>query len=542
LDNHQIPNWKRNLVLVAKNTFVWLYQLSQQLNQQISRLDQIPIEELLKLKEFGVNGIWLIGIWERSQASKKIKTLYGFHDASASAYSILSYRITEKLGGRKSYLKFRENARSAGIKIGCDMVPNHTGLDSPWLIQHPDWYIEANTNPSDAFIFTSPDLSPDNAIEIRIENGYYDQVGAAEVFLYKECKSNKERFIYHGNDGTSMPWNDTAQLNYLLPEVRDAVRKTIIRIAADFDIIRLDAAMTLTRQHFKRLWFPGDDNQRCIPTRENDRMSDAQFDNLMPEEFWEQVVNDINAHEPDTLLLAEAFWLMEGYFIQQIGMDLVYNSAFMHMMAQEKNSEFRDFLHKMVSLQPDALEHLVNYQTTPDEESAIELFGETEKYFGVCTLLCTLPGLPMFGHGQLEGYREKYGMDYLLPNLQETPNNSLIEKHMQWISPILKYRNLFSSSNNFKMHDMVDQNGNIIEDMIIFTNSHSGKNGLVVFNNSPHPYQGTINMDEIIPSLHKIHLESLRAEDTRMIKTSFNHSSNSIHLDSPPYSSDVFLF
>ncbi len=31
------------------------------------------------------------------------------------------------------------------------------------------------------------------------------------------------RYIYHGNDGTTMPWNDTAQLNYLLPVVREAI-------------------------------------------------------------------------------------------------------------------------------------------------------------------------------------------------------------------------------------------------------------------------------------------------------------------------------
>jgi len=131
--------WKKNLVLVAKNTYVWLHQLSQKYGRSITLLDQIPIEELESLKNFGINGIWLIGIWERSQASRKIKTLYGYENAAASAYSIISYTIAESLGGRKSFLKFRDNAHSVGLKIGCDMVPNHTGLDSPWLVHHPDW-------------------------------------------------------------------------------------------------------------------------------------------------------------------------------------------------------------------------------------------------------------------------------------------------------------------------------------------------------------------------------------------------------------------
>jgi hypothetical protein len=47
-----------------------------------------------------------------------------------------------------------------------------------------------------------------------------------------------------------MPWNDTAQLNYLLPEVREAVIQTIIHVARNFPIIRFDAAMTLAKNTF----------------------------------------------------------------------------------------------------------------------------------------------------------------------------------------------------------------------------------------------------------------------------------------------------
>ena len=36
-----------------------------------------------------------------------------------------------------------------------------------------------------------------------------------------------------------MPWNDTAQLNYLNPEVRETVIQTILHVARKFPIIRL---------------------------------------------------------------------------------------------------------------------------------------------------------------------------------------------------------------------------------------------------------------------------------------------------------------
>ena len=57
----------------------------------------------------------------------------------------------------------------------------------------------------------------------------------------------------------------------------------------------------------------------------------------------------------------------------------------------------------------------------PDEETAVAQFGSGDKYFGVCTMMATMPGLPMFGHGQLEGFTEKYGMEYRRAYRDESP-------------------------------------------------------------------------------------------------------------------------
>ena len=61
----------------------------------------------------------------------------------------------------------------------------------------------------------------------------------------------------------------------------------------------------------------------------------------MPDEFWREVVDRVAAEAPDTLLLAEAFWLMEGYFVRTLGMHRVYNSAFMNMLRDEENAKYR---------------------------------------------------------------------------------------------------------------------------------------------------------------------------------------------------------
>ena len=485
-------NWKQNIVLIAKNTFVWLYQLSDKYNKPIKHLDQIPIEELESLRSFGVNGLWLIGIWERSPASKNIKELYGKKNAIASAYSIYNYRITNDLGGENAYLKLKTKANDAGLKLGCDMVPNHTGIDSPWVIDHPDWFIQTERNPSSGFEYNSPNLSSDPRAEIRIEEGYFTQTGAAEVFQFRYNSSGKNNYIYHGNDGTSMPWNDTAQLNYLNQKTRTAVREVILDVAGKFDIIRLDAAMTLTRQHYKRLWFPYIGGTKFIPTRGNHNMDDLDFDDQMPQEFWVEVLNDIQEKQPDTLLIAEAFWLMEGFFIQHLGMDRVYNSAFMNLLRDEENEKFRQFIKDMIAIDPLFLERLVNYQSTPDEESAINQFGNKEKYFSICTLLATMPGLPMFGHGQFEGYKERYGMDFLQPHLKETPDEDLLKRHKELIQPLLENRSKYSCSKNFRLHDFHYLNGKINNNVIAYSNQNNNYQSLVIYNNADRQSDGFI--------------------------------------------------
>ena len=110
---------------------------------------------------------------------------------------------------------------------------------------------------------------------------------------------------------------------------------------------------------------------------------------------------------PDTLLLAEAFWMMESYFVRTLGMHRVYNSAFMNLLRDEDNARFRELLKKSLEFDPQIVKRYVNFMNNPDERTAVDQFGKGDKYFGICTLLATLPGLPMIGHGQFEGYTEK---------------------------------------------------------------------------------------------------------------------------------------
>ena len=80
-----------------------------------------------------------------------------------------------------------------------------------------------------------------------------------------------------------------------MPEVREAVIQTILAVARRFPIIRFDAAMTLAKLHFQRLWFPSPGTGGAIPSRAEFGMTKEQFDQLMPVEFWREVVDRVAA-------------------------------------------------------------------------------------------------------------------------------------------------------------------------------------------------------------------------------------------------------
>jgi len=470
----QDKDWMPRLVLIAKNSYVWLDQLSRKYQRAINHLNDIPDEELEILKQRGITGLWLIGLWERSLASRKIKQMLGSSDAVASAYSLMDYQIASDLGGWQALQDLRWRAWQHGIRLSADMVPNHMGIDSNWVVEHPGWFLSLPYSPYPNYSFNGPDLSNDSRVGIQVEDHYYDKTDAAVVFKRSDRWTGDSMYIYHGNDGTSMPWNDTAQLDFSKADVREAVIQTILHVARNFPIIRFDAAMTLAKKHVQRLWFPEPGQGGAIPSRAEHGLTREQFDAAIPNEFWREVVDRVAAEVPDTLLLAEAFWLMEGYFVRTLGMHRVYNSAFMHMLRDEDNAKYRQVMKNTLEFDPQVLKRYVNFMNNPDEKTAAEQFGTQDKYFGVCTLLVTLPGLPMFGHGQIEGYREKYGMEYRYAKWQESIDEGLVKGHDWRIWPLTHRRYLFAEVENFLLYDFFTPEGYVNEDVFAYSNLFRG--------------------------------------------------------------------
>jgi glycosidase len=477
-------DWMPRTVMIAKSTLVWLHQLSEKYGRSIARLDQIPDDELDILASRGFTALWLIGIWERSPASRRIKQVCGNPEAAASAYSLFDYDIAENLGGWGALANLRERAWYRGLRLASDMVPNHTGMDSRWVNERPDLFLQRRDCPFPGYSFNGENLSGHPGVGVYLEDRYYSKTDAAVVFKRVDFGSGETRYIYHGNDGTSMPWNDTAQIDFLNPEARAAVMEKILNVAKNFPIIRFDAAMVLAKKHIRRLWYPEPGSGGDIPSRAENALSREDFDRAIPNEFWREVVDLCAKEAPDTLLLAEAFWMLEGYFVRTLGMHRVYNSAFMNMLKREENAKYRSTIKNTQEFDPEILRRFVNFLNNPDEETAVAQFGRGDKYFGVCTMMVTMPGLPMFGHGQVEGFEEKYGMEYHRSYWKESPDQALVERHEREIFPVMKKRYLFAGAESFLLYDLFGDSGAVNENVFAYSNRCGREAALVLYNNA----------------------------------------------------------
>ena len=111
-----------------------------------------------------------------------------------------------------------------------------------------------------------------------------------------------------------------------------------------------------------------------------------------------------------------------------------------------------------------------------------------------------MPGLPMFGHGQIEGFEEKYGMEYRRAYRDEFPDGFLVGRHEYEIFPLMKRRALFSGSEQFRLYDLYCDGGSVNENVFAYSNrawiNGREEKALIFFNNSYYETSGWINVSD----------------------------------------------
>lgn len=90
-------------------------------------------DELPRLKDLGVDIVWLMPIHPISELNRK--------GTLGSYYAVKDYKAVNPEFGTFDDLKdLVARAHALGMKVIIDEVCNHSGCDNPWVTEHPDFY------------------------------------------------------------------------------------------------------------------------------------------------------------------------------------------------------------------------------------------------------------------------------------------------------------------------------------------------------------------------------------------------------------------
>jgi hypothetical protein len=105
-----------------------------------------------------------------------------------------------------------------------------------------------------------------------------------------------------------------------------------------------------------------------------------------------------------------------------------------------------------------------------------------------------MPGLPMFGHGQIEGFGEKYGMEYRRAYWDEQPDQEMIGRHEREIFPLLHRRHLFAGVCDFMLYDFFGPDGKVNENVFAYSNRHDEERALILYHNKYAEARGWVRL------------------------------------------------
>jgi hypothetical protein len=360
------------------NTRVWLTELSRRLGRPVT-LDDVPDAELDRLAAQGFDWVWLLSVWRTGEAGRRVsranaewrrefeETLPDLQedDIAGSGFAITGYTVADPLGGNEALARLRVRLAARGMRLMLDFVPNHTGLDHPWVDEHPEYFVSG----------TEADLAAAPANYTRVRRAAADLV------------------LAHGRDPYFSGWPDTLQLDYSNPATQEAMSAELERIAGQCDGVRCDMAMLVLPDVFERTW-----GRRAA-------------------EFWPAATSRVRARVPRFRFMAEVYWDLE-WTLQQQGFDYTYDKRLYDRLREGHARPVREHFHAGLDFQGRLARFLENH----DEPRAAATFPEG-RHEAAAVLTYLAPGLRFFHQGQLEGRTRR-----ISPHLSRGPDEEVNER------------------------------------------------------------------------------------------------------------------
>jgi hypothetical protein len=357
------------------NTRVWLTELSRSLGRPAT-LDDIPDGALDQFAALGFDWVWMLSVWQTGPAGQQVsrsnhewrkefeETLPDLReeDIVGSGFAITGYVVHQALGGDAALARLRERLRKRGLRLMLDFVPNHTGLDHPWVEDHPEYYVRG----------TELDLAraPQNYTWARRKGG--------------------DLLLAHGRDPYFPGWPDTLQLNYGNPATQEAMAGELVKIAGQCDGVRCDMAMLVLPDIFERTW------------------------GIRSEPFWPKATRRVRERVPDFCFIAEVYWDLE-WTLQQQGFNYTYDKRLYDRLRDRHARPVLDHFRAGLAYQDRMARFLENH----DEPRAAATFPPgVHEAAAVITFLS--PGLRFFHQGEFQGRTKR-----ISPHLGRAPDEPI---------------------------------------------------------------------------------------------------------------------
>ncbi len=345
------------------NTWVWLSALSEKSPGPVD-LASVPSAEWDAIAQYGFDAVWLMGVWERSPAGTAIANsnaglMADFHQALAdfrpqdnvgSAYCVRRYVVDQHLGGPEGLAVARKELARRGMRLLLDFVPNHVAPDAPWILEHPEHFVQGS------------------AADLQAQPGSYIQIG--------------EKIFAFARDPNFPPWPDVIQVNAFDPGFRPAVISLLLGVAQQCDGIRCDMAILLINDIFARTWA-------------------GRIGPAPATEYWPAIIGAVKKDYPGFLFIAEAYWDLE-WQLQQQGFDFCYDKKLYDLLEHGDAQGIRSYLGADLAYQQKLIRFIENH----DEQRAAVAFSPAEER-SAAIAMATIPGTKLFHEGQFEGRRTK---------------------------------------------------------------------------------------------------------------------------------------
>jgi hypothetical protein len=361
-----------------------------------------------------------------------------------------------------------------------DFVPNHMGLDHPWVEDHPERFV-AGTEDMLA-------REPQNYVRVRRKKG--------------------DLVLAYGRDPYFSGWPDTLQLDYSNPATQEAMARELEKIAGQCDGVRCDMAMLVLPEVFERTW-----GRRPAP-------------------FWPLAILRVRERAPGFRFMAEVYWDLE-WTLQQQGFDYTYDKRLYDRLREGHARPVREHLHAALDYQARLARFLENH----DEPRAAASFDPLV-HRAAAVVAYTVPGLRFFHQGQLEG-RTRRISPHLVRAPEETPDEEIAEFYGKLLAVLRKPVLRGGEWQGHACRPAWGGNGSWDSFVAHSWRGSGGKRMLIAVNCAPHPSQCYLDMP-----FPEIKDRSVRLEDSlgpaRYDREGNELLGRGLYLDLQPWSYHVF--